>query len=94
MMNLKFYLLTLLMFICLSSHIYAQEAELTGQVRSSQAEPLKGVSIFKEELQSYSHIRNASFFLILAEEERRAGSASRALSILKKNFMCYSRLQK
>lgn len=54
----------------------------------------KGVSIFKEELQSYSHIGNASSFLILAEKERRAGSASRALSILKKNFMCYSRLQK
>lgn len=46
MMNLKFYLLTLLMFICISSHIYAQEAELTGLVRSSQAEPLKGVSVF------------------------------------------------
>src|SRR5699024_7218698 len=46
MMNLKFYLLTLMMCICLNPHLHAQETELTGQVRSSQAEPLKGVSVF------------------------------------------------
>lgn len=52
----------------------------------------KGVSTFKEELQSYSHIGDTSFFFSDSCRkscrkqwtERRAGSASSALSVFKK----------
>lgn len=62
----------------------------------------KGVSTFKEELQSYSHIGDTSFFfLILAEkaagnnEQKDVQAQPPVLSVFsRKNSMCYSRLQK